>query len=520
MENVRGPIGFQRRKDERAIRRQGDVVKHWNFKATVCKVGVFSWVLWVPGVLWPFPIAGQDTLSIYDVQFSTAQENWRSAYEGDIVSIAGGVVTHQNGSRITLQDPTLGDAWAGIEIRAFENEAPLGIVSAGDRVDFFDVLVEEFRGGTIPQFMDYSTFEVVSSGNPLPAPVHVPVHDLRLPPDREACEKYEGMVVAVENVRVGRLDLGKAEDNYEIFTEADTMWASDYCNHDIQVPPFPTYFVSRGERYARMAGVFQEYRHPDEGWDYYQILPRGSADYEESDLYTIRDVQESSEADGWASRLTGARIRLRGIVSSECSGSERMTLADPLLGTEWAGVFLDDVVGRLSSLTLGDDVEFSNVQVDEADGLTLLLYDGESDHSIVSRGNAVTGSRASPGDLSLAADPDRSEKYEGMLISLYNTTVVGRGTLEDPDLYCLVAGSDTLLGTDLESAVLAPDSTFFVRNGDRLGRLRGLVTERKVGAESRYILQPRAAEDYTFVGSNRELTSWGRVKRQFRQVKS
>ncbi len=49
-----------------------------------------------------------DTLSIRELQYSTAAGDWRSAYENQIVSLTGGVVTHKIGFRITLQDLGLG----------------------------------------------------------------------------------------------------------------------------------------------------------------------------------------------------------------------------------------------------------------------------------------------------------------------------------------------------------------------------------------------------------------------------
>jgi hypothetical protein len=461
--------------------------------------------------------ASTDTLTIYDVQFSTEENDWRSDYEGEVVSIVGGVVTHQVGFRITLQDPTSGDAWAGIEIRAFENEAPLGVIGPGDRVDFFDVFVEEFRGGTLPQFKSYSSFEVLSSGVPLPEPVTVAVEDLRVPPARERCEKYEGMLIAVEDVRVGRMDLGKADDNYELFTEADTTWASDYYNLDILVPPFPTYYVSRGDRYSRMVGILQEYLHPEEGWDYYQLLPRGEGDYEKSNLYTIRDVQESSAVDDWASPLAGRRVDVRGIVSSERTGDGLIPILDPLLGNAWSGVFVADPEEVLGSLSPGDDVEFQAALVEERDGLTVLSMDSESSFSVAGSGNVVSGAVLPSGELEIHAGPETSEKYEGTLVALYNVTVVQRGLPVGADLYYMVAGTDTLLGSDLESSASAPDSTFFVRQGDRLGLVRGIVAERVLEKTTGYVLYPRGAEDYRFVGADRELASWGRMKRRFRE---
>jgi hypothetical protein len=461
---------------------------------------------------------GAKALTIHDLQVSSAAQEWKSAYEGQIVSLTGGVVTHVAGFRITLQDPTLGDAWAGLEIRAYESETPLGVVRVGDRVDFHDILVEEFRGGTIPQFKSYSDFEVLSSGNPLPEPVLVPLADIANPPDRERCERYEGMLVTIENVRVGQMDLGKAEDNYELSDGAHTAWGSDYYNLDLAVPPFPKYFVARGERYARITGVFQEYSNPAEGWDYYQILPRGAGDYERSEIYTIRDVQECTAEDGWASLLAGTRVSVQGVVSAERSASGRLALCDRLLGPAWSGILVSDPTGGLAALGLGDEVLLEQVLVVESGGQTRLLYDGESDQTVTGAGGSASAFGLEPSVLALGAGAEVSEPYEGMLIALYNVSVARRGVPEGDSLYYLAAEADTLLATDADCGVIPPGSAFFVRTGDRLGRIRGLVLERELPEGGRaYVLAPRSSEDYYFTTKAGAIyTSWGRLKGLFR----
>jgi len=457
-------------------------------------------------------------ITIHDLQFSTAAQDWKSPYEGQVVSLTGGVVTHTIGFRITLQDPAAGDAWAGIEIRAYENEAPLGVVRVGDQVDFHDLLVEEFRGGTVPQFKTYSTFEIVSRDNTLPAPVRVALADVAYPPDREHCERYEGMLVTVENVRVGGMDLGKAEDNYELSDGSHTVWASDYYNIDLAVPPFPKYYVARGERYAQITGIFQEYAHPDEGWDYYQILPRGAADYERSEIYTILDVQESTAADGWRSPLEGLRVSVQGVVCGERSPRGRLALQDRLLGPAWSGILVGDPAARLTALALGDEVLLEQTLVTENDGQTILLYDGDSRHTVTSVGQSVIALGVAPTALARDGGAEVGERYEGMLIAVHNVNVVRRGVAEGDSLYYLASGADTLIATDVESGVVPPDSTFFVRPGDRLGRVRGLVLERTLpGGRPAYVLTPRRAADYLFLASpDVSFTSWGRLKESFR----
>ncbi|MBP6875490.1 MAG: hypothetical protein KBD56_05425 [Candidatus Eisenbacteria bacterium] len=455
-------------------------------------------------------------LTIREVQFSTAEAGWNSPHDGEVIALTGGVVTHIAGFRITLQDPSLGNEWAGIELRAYENEAPLQALRVGDRVDFENLHLEEFRGGTIPQFKNDSRFVVVSSNNPLPEPVLVPLSDLAYPPDRERCEKYEGMLIAVENVRVGEMDWGKAEDNYELTDGTHSMWASDYYNLDIALPPFPTYFVQRGERYARIVGVFQEYFHPEEGWDYYQLLPRGAGDYEPSSLYTIRDVQQSTAEDEWASPMIGVRIDLQAVVSMARDRSGLLALIDPWLGAEWAGILLMDEGDRLGSSTIGDEVRLTGVLVTEQEGMTALSFDEQSAIEVTARGVAVPGIAAPAAHLSRHAGPDLAERYEGMLVTITNGTVVRRGVPEGSALYYVAVGTDTLLASDVESSVLPPDSTFFVRAGDRLGRLRGVVLQTEATEGARYILRPRLASDYLFVTGDEILTSWGRLKHEFR----
>jgi hypothetical protein len=213
----------------------------------------------------------------------------------------------------------------------------------------------------------------------------------------------------------------------------------------------------------------------------------------------------------------GRRVRLSAIVSSTRSQGGRLCLADPILGNAWAGVFLDDLGGVLAGLTRGDEVDLRDVLVGEERGVTVLTFDAQSSVSVVGAGEEVVGSVLPASELDKSAGPESTEKYEGMVVSIYNVTVSRRGVHEGSDLYYLVSEGDTLLGWDLENEALAPDSTFFVREGDRLGRIRGIVTERSNSRTNYYVIQPRDAGDYWFVGRNLELSSWGRLKRGYRQ---
>jgi hypothetical protein len=457
-----------------------------------------------------------ESITIYELQHSTAGNDWKSAYDGQDVTLTGGIVTHIAGFRFSLQDPTLGNEWAACQVRAFESEAPLRELRVGDLVVLTDVNVQEFRGGTIPQYKSYSSFEIISSGNPLPPPLLVPISDLAHPPNREKCEKYEAMLIAVEDIRIGEMDFGKAEDNYALVSGDYSLWASDYSNLDLAMPPFPTYYVNSGERYARFQGIYEEYLHPQDGWDYYQLLPRGDDDYERSTLFTIRDIQESGSEHDWDSTFLGEHVSVQAIVYNAPEAGCRLIVGDPLLGLEWAGLVIDDPAGELTTLAPGDEILFSNLLVEEENDLTLLRYENESSYQTVSTANPVSGKLADPARLALGASTEEAEPLEGMLLSIFNATVTQCGVDEGSDFYYLESSGHRILCTDRCSAIAAPDSTFFVREGDDLGRIRGVLLQDETTGGSAYILHPRGAEDYLFTSGSYETISWGRLKLGFR----
>jgi len=169
-------------------------------------------------------------LTIDEIQTSTGPD-WASPYADQWVDISGGVVTKvYDGYRtkIVIQDPTLGDAWAGILVSFDEPAMATGIVR-GDQIDLTNV------------------------------------------------EIYEYMLLTITNVTVGAMDLGSHEDNYELFNEDGVCWAADYANYDL--PPGSDYFVAAGEFYESVTGYLEQYQKESEGWDYYQLLGRDADDF-------------------------------------------------------------------------------------------------------------------------------------------------------------------------------------------------------------------------------------------------
>jgi hypothetical protein len=152
----------------------------------------------------------------------------------------------------------------------------VGLVE-GDQIDLFGVTVDEYRGNTQLAFADSSSLIVNSSGNVV-TPLVVSTADIPYPADHGLTEKYEFMLLTVEGVEVGAMDLGKNGDNYELNSGEGTCWASDYANIDI--PPASIYYVSAGDRFTSVTGYLEQYLRDDPPWDYYQLLPRWAADYD------------------------------------------------------------------------------------------------------------------------------------------------------------------------------------------------------------------------------------------------
>jgi len=220
---------------------------------------------------------GTLALTIRDIQFSTPPD-YVSPYLGQVVDVTGGVVTKifvGGQTKIAVQDPTLGDEWAGIQL-VFADPGQAAGIARGDQIDVFSGTVAEYRGNTQITMDVTSTFVINSTGNVV-EPVVVSVAEIPSPVNHDLSEKYEFMLLKVENVTVGQMDLGKNEDNYELTNSEGACWGSDYANEDLQ--PGNIYYVEPGQAFASITGYLEQYLRLEQGWDYYQLLPRDAEDY-------------------------------------------------------------------------------------------------------------------------------------------------------------------------------------------------------------------------------------------------
>jgi len=237
--------------------------------------------------------------SIYELQYQSNPEDLNSPHVGEDVNCIGGIVIHKfpgSKPKVTLYDPAYPNGWGGIAIKDFTTDKRFyNSVNIGEWVSLTHTTVEESNGNTQLMFENKSGFVLETTGNDLPEPIPIEPNDITAPlyqtspegwlVENHNAEKYEAMLVRVENVIVTEKDLGKAEDNYSLenYENAgpnDICWAADYMNEEVEEDDYHR-FVDLGSRFCGLTGIIEQY----DGyknyyeWDYYQLLTTTTADF-------------------------------------------------------------------------------------------------------------------------------------------------------------------------------------------------------------------------------------------------
>jgi hypothetical protein len=246
--------------------------------------------------------AGTDFNSIYDLQYQSDPEDLNSPHVGEDVNCIGGIVIHKfpgSKPKVTLYDPAYSDGWGGIVVKDFTNDKIFyhaNDVNVGVWVSLKYTTVEEFNGNTQLKFESKSRFNIESIGNALPEPISIEPNDIMAPLEQTSpegwlvenhnAEKYEAMLVRVENVIVTDKDNGKASDNYTLQSSAYpndpnfSCWAADYMNEEVEEDDYHR-FVDLGRRFCSVTGIIEQYKGYKNyyEWDYYQLLTTATEDF-------------------------------------------------------------------------------------------------------------------------------------------------------------------------------------------------------------------------------------------------
>jgi hypothetical protein len=203
-----------------------------------------------------------DTLTIPEIQYNvttqgTGDDCYPSPYVGES-KIFGGIVTHQGidagYANFWIQDSDT--AWSGMYV--FQNTyAP----SPGDSV-IITADIHEYYGMTEAQ--NLSTYEVVSTGNPVPDPIDVTTSDVSGGCNTTG-EKYEDMLVKLTNVICTAAPNTRNEWYVTDFSGTDTTQLDD---HIADLDPLPAV----GDTFLSITGiVFYSYSE-------FEVDPRSMSD--------------------------------------------------------------------------------------------------------------------------------------------------------------------------------------------------------------------------------------------------
>lgn len=259
---------------------------------------------------------GIDFYSIYDLQYQSDPEDLNSPHVGEDVNCTGGIVIHKflgKNPKVTLYDPNNPDGWGGIAVKDFTDDKIFyhaNDVNVGVWVSLKYTTVEEFNGNTQLKFESKSRFNIETTGNDLPEPISIEPSDIMAPlyqaspegwlVENHNAEKYEAMLVRIENVVVTDVNLGKESDNYVLQDYDDddpnmSCWAADYMNEEVEEDDYHR-FVDLGSRFCSVTGIIEQYdgyKYYYE-WDYYQLLTTRTGDLKR---YTPADLDGDCMVD-------------------------------------------------------------------------------------------------------------------------------------------------------------------------------------------------------------------------------
>jgi hypothetical protein len=236
---------------------------------------------------------------------------------------------------------------------------------------------------------------------------------------------------------------------------------------------------------------------------------------------SIYEIQYTTDVNGASPRHGSIVDCLGGIVihKSPPPIRPRLTLCDPNHRDGWGGIMVKDLysTGVFADVNVGDWISFTNVEVEDFKGTTLLQYKAELDpnFTIISSDNPVpqplpvrVDEIAAPVegiDQWVVAD-HRAEKYEAMLIKVTDVNVKDRGYGKAYDNYVLAGSTDPNL-TCWASDYMNDDKIEiyhpYVQVGQNFCGVAGILEQYTAESDGisydYYQLLTRYTEDFTIV---------------------
>ncbi len=320
-------------------------------------------------------LAEPDYTPIYDIQYTT-DPSGDSPLVGQSVTTEG-LVTARFLYGYFIEDPA-GGAWNGLWVYD-----PAHTPALGDRLRLSGTVAEYYNLTELDALTDY---QVVSTGNPLPAPEVLPSGSV-------AQEQWEGVLVRVENVAVTNPSLGYGE------------WSVDDGTGDVVVDDKGSYTYTPvlGDLLASITGPL------DYGYGAFKIQPRDDGDIVSGGptITPIHDIQYTTDPSG-DSPYKNQTVTTEGLVVAAYYDGYVIEQAS---GGPWSGLFVYD---SAHTPALGDFVRVSGT-VQEYYNMTELGY--VSGLSVLSSSNPLPAPEVVP------TGSAAQEQYESVLLQVQNVTV-------------------------------------------------------------------------------------------------
>ncbi len=390
-------------------------------------------------------------LTTWSLQAQIAIEEAKTQEMGSTVTVQGIMTSGSElGSVRYIQDAT-----AGI---AIYNPDMNGDVAVGDEVLITGQLTEYNSLLEIVDEGDFS-YEVISSGNDLPAPLEVTIADGFL-------EANEGRLIQVAGITF--TESGEFEGNTNYLVADDTAEGQLRVANGTDIPgeDIPTEAITA----IGILGQFSS-GNPDAG---YQLLPRSGVDLgievvvdPPGELITIAEAREQA---------TGT-VTVQGIVTTGGEFGNVRYFQDETAGIS---VFDFDLAEEVS---LGDEILITG-QLTEYNSLLQIVDDGDFSYEIISTGNDVE-------PFTTSIDFGFNESFEGQLITVPDAFFAESGSFEASTNYEINddSGSGAVrinFGTDIAGLDIPEDAV----------DVTGILGQYDTGdGTSGYQLLPRSSAD-------------------------
>jgi len=323
------------------------------------------------------PPSTNDTLSVYDIQFTT-DPNGVSNYISQQV-VTGGIVTAVSSNSSFFISSGSGP-WSGIYVYTTNNYN----INVGDSV-IINATVDEYN--TLTELVSVTNLQVVSSGN------NYAVYNCST--GAANSEEFEGCMVQVTNATCNNDNAGFGE------------WIINDGTGDLAVDDLLFSFTPTMSFSYNVRGPMTY------SWGAYKILPRDSSDINQGtapppptiDTLSLYDIQFTTDPNG-ISYYISQQVITGGIVTAVRSDNSFFITSG---SGPWSGIYVHT---NNYGVNIGDSV-IINAEVNEYYDLTELV--SVTNVQVVSNGNSFAVNNCSTG----AAN---SEEFEGCMVQVTNAT--------------------------------------------------------------------------------------------------